>query len=119
MSSNILITAILSLFTAIPGYATERAFRVFGTRSLTPLVERFYGKDGTAFATLFCDQTAPQAMIVDSRLQDLDGKTFYFTSVEACDATRTQAQQLLNRCSVALIVNQSNNTVRSQVSGCR
>lgn len=119
MHRKVLIVTIFSILTPFYAHAAERAFRVFSTRQLTPLVERFYGQDGTAFATLFCNPETPQAMIVDSRLRDLDGKTFYFDSQASCEKARSQAKSLLNRCLVELVINTNTQTARSRAHQCR
>lgn len=119
MRFNTLFVTFLSLFTSLQGHAAERAFQVFETKRITPLVERFYGHDNNAFATVFCDEKLPQVMIVDSRLQDLDGKTFYFESLETCNNARMQAQQLRDRCTVELVINQESQKASSRASRCR
>lgn len=113
------LVTIMSLFISAQGHAAERTFRVYVSKSITPLVERFYAADGNAFATVFCDERAPQVMIVDSRLQDLDGKTFYFSSLEECNNTRTQAQQLLKKCVVELLIDTSTSQAGSRAHSCR
>lgn len=119
MRRKVLIVTIFSVLMPFWAQATERAFQVFNTKQITPLVERFYGRDTNAFATLFCNPETPQAMIVDSRLRDLDGKTFYFDSVESCENARNQARTLINRCVVELIINTEMQTASSRANQCR
>lgn len=119
MHRKFLIVTIISILTPFYGQTAERAFRVYSSKQITPLVERFYGQDGNAFATLFCNPETPQAMIVDSRLSDLDGKTFYFDSSESCERARTEARTLLGRCFVELIIALETQTARSRATLCR
>lgn len=109
---------ILGLFISLQGHSAERSFRVFESKLITPLVDRFYGQDGNAFGTVFCSPQAPQVMFVDSRVRDLDGKTFYFDSLDACDKGRTQARQLSQKCVVELVLDQETQGAQIRLSQC-
>ncbi len=109
---------ILGVFVSLQGHSAERSFRVFETKRITPLVDRFFGQDGNAFGTVFCHPQAPQVMFVDSRVGDLDGKTFYFESLEACDKGRTQARQLSQKCVVELVLDQETQGAQVRLSQC-
>lgn len=119
MRRKVLIVTILSALMPFCAQAVERAFQVFNAKQITPLVERLYGRDTNAFATLFCHPESPQAMIVDSRLRDLDGKTFYFESVDSCENARHQARTLKNNCVVELVINTDTQTASSRAHQCR
>lgn len=112
------LVTILGLLTSLQGHSAERTFRVFESKRITPLVDRFYGQDGNAFGTVFCNPQAAQVMFVDSRVGDLDGKTFYFESVEACDKGRTQARQLSQKCVVELVLDQETQGAQVRLSQC-
>lgn len=109
---------ILGLLVSLNGHSAERAFRVFATKQITPAVERFYGRDGSAFATIFCSPEAAQAMMVDSRLPDLDGKTFFFSSLQECEQARLQARELSRKCAVDLVISVDNKIAQVRVGGC-
>lgn len=119
MGKRIWLLVLMSAWLTLePVSAAERSIRVFTSKRITPLVERFYGRDDNAFATLFCNPASPQVMIVDGRLQDLDGKNFRFDSAEACEKARAQATNLAGKCEVRLVVDPSTWQARTQVSGC-
>ena len=109
---------IFGLIVSLHAHSAERAFRVFATKQITPAVERFYGRDGSAFATVFCSQDAMQAMMVDSRIPELDGKTFFFSSFQECQEARLQARELSGKCAVDLIISLEQKAAQVRVSGC-
>ncbi|WP_374079509.1 hypothetical protein [Bdellovibrio bacteriovorus] len=117
-----LLTSVIvlsGLFASPSGHASQRSFQVFSTRQITPKVDRFYGQDGNAFATVFCSAESPQVMIVDSRLSDLDGKTFLFGSLEACEKGRSNARDLNKKCLIELIIDQTTQAAVLKVSRCQ
>lgn len=109
---------ILGLFVSLNGHSAERAFRIFTTKQITPAVERFYGRDGSAFATVFCSHEAVQAMMVDSRIPELDGKSFLFSSFEECEQARVQAREFSRKCAVDLVISLENKTAQVRIGGC-
>lgn len=113
------LIAFSGFFIALNSHASQRSFRVFSTRQITPKVDRFYGQDGNAFATVFCNAESPQVMIVDSRLSDLDGKTFLFGSLEACEKARTNARELNKKCLTELVIDQTTQVAVLKVSRCQ
>lgn len=118
MFAKILYVTLFSLLFCFTAHSAERSFRVSETKTLTPLVERFYGKDTIAFATMFCSPEAPQVMFVDSRIRELDGKTFKFSSLDSCDNGRLQARQLSKKCNVELVLDLDNQNASIRVSQC-
>ncbi len=107
----------LALSLTAQAYGSERSFQVHTSKKITPDVERFYGRDGNAFATVFCRADAQQVMMVDSRMRDLDGKTFYFASLQACLDAKTQARRAPG-CKVELVINTQTLAAGSRVLSC-
>ncbi|NUN05773.1 MAG: hypothetical protein HUU57_08425 [Bdellovibrio sp.] len=116
---NHIVCLTLTTLCALPVFAGEKQFQVFSSKSITPGVERFYGKDGTAFANIFCNSEAKIVMIVDSRLPDLDGKNFQFTSFQDCIDAREQSRSQAGKCKAELIINTDNQSARFQVTNCQ
>ncbi len=112
------VVFICFLFSTVSASAAERSFHVSTSRKITTLVERFYGKDNNAFATLYCQSDSPQVMYVDSRLPDLDGKTFYFASLAKCEDARSQARKLSKKCNVQLVIDQRTLAARVVTTSC-
>lgn len=106
---------VLGLSLTQPALATEKVFRIFSSKQITPRVDRFYGQDGNAFATMFCAPESPQVMIVDSRLPDLDGKTFYFSDLSACEDLQRVARSLKPSSVVELILTLESQGARSHI----
>jgi hypothetical protein len=112
------LIAALTLFTTLQSYASPRAFQIYRTKQVPPPplpshVVRFEGQDGNAFATVFCkeEENIAQVMMVDSRIPELDGKVFMFSSVQAC----LKAQHISGRCPPLLIIDQEDNSARTEV----
>ncbi|MEK2645029.1 hypothetical protein [Bdellovibrio sp. BCCA] len=118
MRVQFVVIALGFLF-SLTGNAAQRSFTVFSSKQITPKVERFYGQDGNAFATMFCNPESPQVMIVDSRLTDLDGKTFLFGSLQACEKGRADARNSLNKCLVELVIDTTTQAAVVKVSRCK
>ncbi|KHD88329.1 MAG: hypothetical protein OM95_09295 [Bdellovibrio sp. ArHS] len=118
MRTLAVFVTILSLFSSLPGHSAERSFRVAQSKRITTLVDRLYAKDGNAFGTVFCHAEAPQVLFVDSRYQDLDGKTFFFKSLEACDQGRINARELSQKCAVELILDEGTQAAEVRVRQC-
>ncbi|MBC7419958.1 MAG: hypothetical protein H7328_04450 [Bdellovibrio sp.] len=114
-----LAMTILSLATCLSASAAERLFQVFSVKQITPLVDRYYGQDGNAFATLFCSGTSAEAMFVDSRLPDLDGKVFHFASLDACNDSRVQVRESYRKCKAELVIDQNTVGARVNLSHCK
>lgn len=113
------LLSVAGILLSLHVQAAQRSFQVFSTRQITPKVDRFYGQDGNAFATVFCSPESPQVMIVDSRLGDLDGKTFYFGSLEACEKARREARELYQKCLAELVIDQTSLAAVLKVSRCK
>lgn len=98
------LLSLAGLLSATQSFAAPRAFRIASVRQITPNVDRFYGQDGSAFGTLFCNPQTAEVMFVDSRYSDLDGKTFYFGSLANCESARKQARELYGKCVTELVI---------------
>lgn len=98
--------------------ASTRDFRVFASKNVTPHVDRFLGQDQNAFATIFCRTDVFQVMMVDSRLQDLDGKVFNFDSQDSCERARVRARMASISCDVKLIINTQTMTAATNTKNC-
>ncbi len=61
---------VLSMILSCSSFARQVSFQIHTAKKITPDVDRFYEKDGNAFATVFCRSDVQQVMIVDSRLPD-------------------------------------------------
>ena len=116
--SLLAVTFFSTIFFAGLAFSAERKFQIHSTKQVTPNVERFYGKDGSAFATLFCQGDTAQVMIVDSRLTDLDGKNFFFESLTKCLEGRKTARELHKKCTVSLEINQAQTSALIHAAGC-
>lgn len=110
---------LVLLFGVCVTQAVPRELRVSSSRSITSHVDRFYDKEQNAFATIFCREDAAQVMIVDSRMRDLDGKNFYFSSLEDCDKARSDARLQSARCQVILSVDLKSEAAKVRVQQCR
>lgn len=113
------VLSLLLLMLAPATQAAPKEMRVYSSRSITSHVDRFYDKSQSAFATIFCREDAAQVMIVDSRMTDLDGKNFYFNSLEECNRARSDARLQSSRCQVTLIVDLKSEEAKVRVSKCR
>lgn len=109
----------LILFSVTVAHAAPREIRIYTSRSITSHVDRFYDKDQNAFATIFCRDDAAQVMIVDSRMRDLDGKNFFFNSLDECNQARSDARFQSSRCNVALSVDLKSEEAQVKVQQCR
>lgn len=85
--------------------AATRPFQIFSYRQVTSQVDRLYGRDGNAFATVFCRADAAEVMFVDSRVPELDGKSFSFGTPRACFEARAKIRSSYRRCVTALVLN--------------
>lgn len=108
----------LCLLSSTMTLAAPRAFRIVSTKQLTPNVERFYGADDIAFATVFCNPKESQAMFVDSRYPELDGKVFLFGSEEACEKARKTARDMNRKCLTQLLLDMDTKGAAVQTSKC-
>ena len=113
-----LISITLGTFLALPAFAAEKEFQVFSTKTITADLERMYGQDGTAFANIFCNAEAKIVMIVDSRLRELDGKNFQFSSYQDCIDARANSRNSVGLCKGTLIINTDTFTARFQTAVC-
>ncbi len=111
--------AILTIVFSFQAQATQKSFRIFDSKQITSHVDRFYGQDGSAFATVFCNPEAAQVMMVDSRMPELDGKTFFFGSLENCEQARKQARKGSNECVVGLTIDLTSQAARVDVGACK
>ncbi|WP_347359072.1 hypothetical protein [Bdellovibrio sp.] len=107
----------LILFSSLSHATSVRSFRIYSVRELTPFVDRYYGQDGSAFATLFCNDKTSEVMFVDSRYSDLDGKVFYFSSQEACTEARGIAKT--SRCGADLVLNTTTTGATITAARCK
>ena len=107
----------LILFSSLSHATSLRSFRIYSVRELTPAVDRYYGQDGSAFATLFCNDKTSEVMFVDSRYADLDGKVFYFASDETCAEARRIAKT--SRCGADLILDTTTTGAAITAARCR
>lgn len=99
-----LVMVTLISLSSLQSWGAPLTLQVFKSKQITQYVDRFYGKDGNAFATVFCKGEAKEAMLVDGRLGDLDGRNFYFNSVAECNQGRLQAREMANECVINLVV---------------
>lgn len=104
MEKFTLVMTVLGLFMVVNAQAAERSFRIHTTKSITDKVTRFYGQDSIGFATVFCNPDVGQVMMVDSRIRELDGKTFFFSSPAVCRTAVERAERLNHRCAVNLVI---------------
>ncbi|MNK80906.1 hypothetical protein D3C87_1006390 [compost metagenome] len=109
----------LGVFLSLQAQAAPRAFQIFSSKQITAHVDRFYDKDRSAFATIFCRGDAAEVMIVDGRISDLDGKTFFFRSLEACEGARQVARQRSGSCVTQLVVDTAGMSAKVLVSRCK
>ncbi|UXR64753.1 hypothetical protein EZJ49_00595 [Bdellovibrio bacteriovorus] len=107
----------LILFSSLSHATSVLSFRIYSVRELTPFVDRYYGRDGSAFATLFCNDKTSEVMFVDSRYADLDGKVFYFSSQEACAEARKIAKT--SRCEADLVLNTATTGATITAARCK
>lgn len=109
----------LGTLLALPVLAGEKEFQVFSTKTITADLERVYGQDGTAFANIFCNAEAKLVMIVDSRLRELDGKNFQFSSYQDCIDARANSRNGAGSCKGKLVIDLDNQTARFQSGNCQ
>lgn len=109
----------LGTLLVLPAFASEKEFQVFSSKTITPDLERIYGQDGTAFANIFCNAEAKIVMIVDSRLRELDGKNFQFSSYQDCIDARASSRNGAGLCKGKLIIDTDNLTARFQTANCQ
>lgn len=115
--NSAIVFSVLSICSLV-SQAAPMNLKVHHSKQITANVDRFYGKEGTAFATIFCSDKAAEVMIVDGRLKGYDGVTFLFASPEDCQKARDKARQDASKCNVTLSVDLS--TYRANVqSSCR
>lgn len=112
-----ILLAFLTLSLSSLAFASERSFQVYTSKKITADVDRFYGRDGNAFATIFCRSDAQQVMMVDSRMRDLDGKNFYFSSLQACNNARAQSRKAPG-CKAELVINTETMAASFRLSNC-
>ncbi|AHI05558.1 hypothetical protein BDW_05250 [Bdellovibrio bacteriovorus W] len=110
---------LFMFFAASVSEAAPQTMRIHSSRSITSHVDRFYDKVQNAFATIFCREDAAQVMIVDSRMTDLDGKNFYFSSEDECNKARSDARMQSARCQVTLSVDLKSQKAKVKVEQCR
>lgn len=110
---------LLTVFFAFQAQAAQKSFRIFDSKQITSQVDRFYGQDGSAFATVFCNPEAAQVMMVDSRIPELDGKTFFFGSLQNCEEARKKARKANSECVVGLTIDVTSQAARVDVGACK
>jgi hypothetical protein len=98
--------------------ASVRSFQIHSFRQLTSKVDRLFGRDGNAFANIFCSENAAEILFVDSRVPDLDGKNFVFDSIPACHTARSTIHTSYRRCVTALVLNTQSSAAQVITSKC-
>ncbi len=119
MPTQTFALVILTVFFAFQVQAAQKSFRIFDSKQITAQVDRFYGQDGSAFATVFCNPEAAQVMMVDSRMPELDGKTFFFGSLPNCEQARNKARKATGECVVGLTIDLASQAARVDVGACK
>jgi hypothetical protein len=97
-----LASLFLVFFLSQQVIASTRAFRVYSFKQLTSHVDRVFHQDGGAFADIFCREDAAEAMFVDSRVPELDGKVFRFPSLQDCESARAIIRKTYRKCATQL-----------------
>lgn len=108
------IVTLISL-SGLQSWSAPLTLQVFKSKQITQYVDRFYGKDGNAFATVFCKGEAREVMLVDGRLGELDGRNFFFKSVAECDQGRLQAREMARECVINLVVDTAGDSAKVTV----
>jgi hypothetical protein len=113
------IVLISLIVMGLPAAAAVRSFRIHFDKQITAQVDRFYGADQNAFATLFCRADAAEVMFVDGRVPELDGVNFYFASPQACYEARQNVRDSYHRCVTELQLDTVTNAAKINISSCR
>jgi len=100
--------------------AETTTYQIHGVKSLTPFVDRVFNEKNNSFANFFCQENpsenASLILVIDGSA--LDGKTFFFQNVEACNQARTQVKDSHKNCQVLLNLNSENRSAEVLVGNC-
>jgi len=113
----IILLLTLSSFTA---WSKVTTYEVKGVKSLTPYVDRLFNAQNLSFANIFCQENTVESaaliLVIDG--SSLDGKIFTFSSVAACNESRTLLQEKHKNCSVSLVLNSNDQSAKVFVGNC-
>ncbi|MBC7371425.1 MAG: hypothetical protein H7326_07670 [Bdellovibrionaceae bacterium] len=109
----------ICLLCTVPAFSATRSFRVYSLKQVTSQVDRLYGADRNAFATLFCRDDAAEVMFVDGRIPELDGVNFFFESPKACFEARALIRSSYRNCTTELSLNTRSLAAQVKASHCQ